>query len=66
MKLAPDETILISGGTGSTDLPTTADALQETFQGGSMDGFVARINNDATAILNATYIGTDNYDQIFY
>ncbi|MBP9188799.1 MAG: gliding motility-associated C-terminal domain-containing protein [Chitinophagales bacterium] len=65
MKLAPDETILISGGTGSTDLPTTADALQETFQGGSMDGFVARINNDATAILNATYIGTDNYDQIF-
>lgn len=65
MKLAPDETILISGGTISTDFPTTADALHETFQGGSMDGFVARINNDASAILNATFIGTNNYDQIF-
>lgn len=65
LKIAPDATILVCGGTESDDFPATSGALHETFQGGTVDGFVAKINSSGTAILHATYIGTNNYDQVY-
>lgn len=66
MKLAPDGTFLFCGGTTSTNFPTTADALNTDYLGGTMDGFVCRLSADASNILYGTYIGTNAYDQTFF
>ncbi|MEZ5015095.1 MAG: PKD domain-containing protein [Chitinophagales bacterium] len=57
--------ILICGGTASSDLPTTGDALHTTFQGGTTDGYVTIVNNSGTIVKHSTYIGTNQYDQTF-
>lgn len=56
---------VICGGTNSNNFPTTAGALNETFQGGTADGYVAIVNNDATTLKFSTYIGTNQYDQTY-
>ena len=59
------EKFIICGGTSSTNFPTTAGALNETYLGGTVDGFVMTIASNATAIINSTYIGTNDYDNTF-
>lgn len=65
MKLAPDGSVLVCGGTVSNDFPTTTGVLNESYKGGTHDGFVTRINSNASVIINSTFIGTNNYDQVF-
>jgi len=60
-----NNTIYIAGGTNSTDFPNTMDGFQKTI-GGERDGFIARIDNDGKQILSATYVGTNEYDQIYF
>jgi hypothetical protein len=62
--LMSDGNLLISGSTTSSDMPTHSGAYQEEYQGGSVDGFVARINKDGTNLLACTYFGTSSYDQV--
>ncbi|UOQ65813.1 gliding motility-associated C-terminal domain-containing protein [Hymenobacter volaticus] len=57
--------LYVSGGTTSTNFPTTAAALNPTAQG-SVDGFVARINSAGNLIQHATYLGTSSYDQTYF
>jgi Ca2+-binding RTX toxin-like protein len=52
----------VTGGTSSTDFPTTAGALQMTYRGGfgfgvDGDAFVAKLNANGTALLYSTYLG---------
>ena len=56
--------LYISGGTSSTDLQETGNGYQTANAGGRTDGFIAKISNDGTSIINCTYYGTSNYDQI--
>ena len=51
----------IAGLTGSTDFPTTADAIQSKY-GGNNDGFVTRLNPTGTALVFSSYIGGANSD----
>ena len=46
----------VTGYTTSTDLPTTAGALERTF-GGSYDAFVAKLNAAGSTLAYATYLG---------
>ena len=55
--------IYISGRTKSSNLPTTAGALQ-TAAGSGSDGFIAKISADCTSLLAATYLGGAGYDEI--
>ena len=66
LKLDNEENLYISGGTSSTDFPTTSGAINETYQGGAADAFVAKINNDGTQLLASTLLGTNAYDQAFF
>jgi len=59
-----DGNLLISGATTSPDLPTHTGAYQEEYQGGSVDGYVAKINADGTSLIACTYFGTLFYDQV--
>jgi gliding motility-associated-like protein len=55
---------VLAGGTSSNNFPTTAGAMTTTYQNGT-DGFVSIFNNNATALLQSTYIGTSSYDHAF-
>lgn len=54
------------GGTMSDDFPTTAGSLHSNFLGGASDGFVAHINASGTALLQSSFIGTSQADQVYF
>lgn len=58
--------VYAAGGTRSSDFPATAGALHSNFQGGDADGFVAHINNNGTALLQSSFIGTGQDDQVYF
>lgn len=53
----------ITGGTASTNFPTTAGSLSPNSNGGIADGFITKINSTGNSLLASTYIGTSAYDQ---
>jgi hypothetical protein len=53
----------IAGRTRSTDFPATPGALDTTYNGGIVDGFVAQIPPAGNAILYSTYLGGSDTDQ---
>lgn len=63
LSIGPDGSILITGGSTSVNLPTSADAVQPHYAGGCIwgsycyEGFVARLNADLTSLDYATYLG---------
>ncbi len=65
MKIGGLNMLIVCGGTTSTNFPTTAGAYQTTYQGGSADGWVARMTTNGTTLVSSSYIGTPAYDQVF-
>jgi gliding motility-associated-like protein len=61
-----DGDVYIAGGTNSGDFPTTPGALNPNFSGGRSDGFILRVNSFGTTIMNSTYFGSSEYDQIYF
>ena len=51
----------VVGLTGSTDFPTTADAIQSAY-GGNIDAFITRLNAAGTGLVFSTYLGGSNGD----
>ncbi len=47
----------ITGGTSSTNFPTTLGAFQTTFRGGFLNVFVTKLNSTGSALIYSTYIG---------
>jgi len=66
VKIDSSFSIVFAGGTSSTNLPNTAGGWQATFNGGKTDGFVAKLNSSGSNVLQASYVGTANYDQAFF
>ncbi len=64
LSLGPSGNIYVAGGTESSDLAKTSGTLFSTKQGG-IDGFVAIVSNDGSALQRATYLGTGSDDQIY-
>jgi gliding motility-associated-like protein len=64
--LTPTNTLYVSGGTSSLNFPVTPGALAGGFLGGQADGFVVQFSATGNTLLNATYIGTPNYDQAYF
>lgn len=58
--------VYVAGGTRSNNFPTTVGVLKPAYCGGKADGYITKIKNDGTAILNSTYWGTPNYDQNYF
>ena len=56
--------IYAAGGTASINFPVTK-ALDTIFNG-NIDGWIARINAEGDSILSATYLGTQDKDQIYF
>jgi len=66
IQLDKSNNLFVSGGTTSTDFPGTTNGYHATYQGGIVDGFVARITADGRTLTQATYLGTDDYDQAYF
>lgn len=58
-------TAYVTGGTESSNFPTTSGALHNLYQG-SIDGFLTHISASGASILQSTYIGTPGYDQSYF
>jgi hypothetical protein len=54
--------VYISGNTNSEDFPITTDAFDTTYNRGSYDAFLAKLNNSGSELLYATYFGGTNWD----
>lgn len=58
--------IFIAGGTTSTNLPTTPDAYDTQYNGGTADAFVAKFTPDGSTLMASTYYGSVVYDQFYF
>jgi PKD repeat protein len=57
--------IFVCGGTSSNNLPAMGGGVNPTYRGGRTDGFIMKLNSNATAFLAGTYLGTGAYDQTY-
>lgn len=58
--------ICLAGTTTSSTFPTTANALNTSFGGGTTDAFFAKLNPTATALLYSTYLGGNGTETDVY
>ena len=58
--------IVFAGGTSSNNLIGTTGAYQSTYNGGKTDGFVTKLDANGTSIIKTSYVGTPNFDQVFF
>ncbi|HEX6224739.1 MAG TPA: PKD domain-containing protein, partial [Chryseolinea sp.] len=65
LKLDSENGIFLAGGTTSADFPVKSSAYQ-TVQKGDADGWIAHMNSEGDSLYNATYTGTDSFDQIYF
>ncbi|HEY5824850.1 MAG TPA: PKD domain-containing protein, partial [Cyclobacteriaceae bacterium] len=57
--------LYVGGGTASPDFPITAGTYQSVF-GGSVDGWIAKIANDGSAVMASTFTGTAAFNQVYF
>lgn len=66
IKLEPGSgRIFIAGGTNSSNLPITGGVVQPTNQGGTTDGFIAKLVPGTGIVEACTFLGTASYDQVY-
>lgn len=65
IKLGINNNIVLAGGTTSSDFPATAGAYQTNFNG-IVDGWIAHLADDGSAIINSTFTGTSSFDQVYF
>lgn len=58
--------LYVTGGTLSSDFPGTSSGMNPSYMGGDSDGFIAHFSSNGNTLLDATYIGTNSYDQNFF
>ncbi|GAA4351382.1 hypothetical protein GCM10023185_09990 [Hymenobacter saemangeumensis] len=58
--------VFVSGGTTSGDFPGRAGGFRSNYQGGTADGFIARITAAGDDLVQSTYLGTTAYDQAYF
>lgn len=66
LDIAPNSDIFVALGTSSAGLPTPTPAVNQLFNGGTSDAYVARIASNGSSIINATYYGSPEYDQAYF
>jgi len=66
LKLDNKLNVYFTGGTNSADFPTTPGSYDPIYNGGKADAFIASLSADGDSLYNATFIGTNAYDQSFF
>jgi len=58
--------VYVCGGTKSNNFPVTQGSLFSTYQGGTADGWIARIAANGQSIMQSSYFGSSAYDQLYF
>ena len=58
--------VYVVGLTSGGGFPATTGAYTATFQGGSYDGFISRLNANGNSLLSSTYVGTGGKDIVYF
>ena len=58
--------LLVCGGTTSTNFPISEHGYDTTYNGGTADGFVTKLDYYGRKILASTYFGSEAYDQTYF
>ena len=58
--------LFVAGGTISTDFPHTLGVVQGTNRGGRADGFITHLSQNGNTLLQSTYYGSAEYDQVYF
>ncbi|MES2799124.1 MAG: T9SS type B sorting domain-containing protein [Bacteroidota bacterium] len=66
VKVDSSYNVVVVGSTSSNNLQFTAGGYQPSYNGGKTDGFALKLDPIGTSVLQATYLGTPNYDQAFF
>lgn len=66
LEIHPDGSIYFAGATTSRNIPTSINALNGSFRGGTIDGYVAALHADGSSLSYATYLGTNSDDLAFF
>ena len=61
-----DYNVLVCGGTNSVNFPATTGAYRTFYNGGSADGFVAKISYYGHTLMASTLFGSAAYDQCYF
>lgn len=56
----------VCGGTTSQNLSNTSGNYNASFNGGTSDGWIGRISASGNQLLDATYFGGQEYDQLYF
>jgi gliding motility-associated-like protein len=56
----------VAGGTTSTNFPVTGGVVYGSSQGGSCDGWIAKLAPNGNQLLHSTYFGSSAYDQVYF
>jgi len=62
MALGSDGAAYVSGGTASSNFPTTVGAFDRGYNGGSYDAFVAKLNPSGSDLVYSTYLGGNGWE----
>jgi hypothetical protein len=65
LKFDSDGNIYLAGGTSSANFPVTAGAYQGALAGDA-DGWIAHVEADGDSLLQATFTGTNSFDQVYF
>ncbi|MGA2601503.1 MAG: IPT/TIG domain-containing protein, partial [Bryobacteraceae bacterium] len=71
IRVASDDSVMVAGGTSSSDFPVTSDALNSQYGGGEIanagipgDGFFARLSPNLDRLIYSTWLGGTGADYI--
>lgn len=65
VKLGTSGSIYVAGATEGGDFSLSG-GINNSYLGGSVDGFVVQISNDGSSLLGGSFIGTNDYDQAYF
>ncbi len=67
VKVDLDGQVFAAGGSNSVDFPMTSSGMKtEKPDSSDIDGVVVKISPDGSDFLSATYLGTSEYDQVYF
>jgi gliding motility-associated-like protein len=58
--------VYVAGGTTSQNFPVTPGVVQGSWQGGTADGWIAKISPNGQVLQYSTYYGSSAYDQVYF
>lgn len=66
IEIVNDTLVYIGGSTTSKGMLTDTLAIDTAYKGGRADGYIACFTNDSLKYIRATYIGTSEYNQVYF